>query len=1052
MRFVCFLAMRPGKVSGLLARCAAAAVSSLRTRRDKKSVGRFWVCLWCAWLCAPALALDPNQSLQQLHHTAWTARDGLLGMVLCLAQTTDGYLWAGTTDGLFRFDGFSFEAYQPENAPFPSKSVETLLADPDGGLWIGYDRGGASFLKNGRVINYTGRDGLPGGRVRNFALDMDGNIWAGTVGGLGRLEGGRWTVKYKEWNYSGISPGILFVDDRGTLWVCTGQTIMFMPRGAKRFQDTGIRVKTVFAFAQSPDGAVWYIDLDHTFAVALTAPSGPLIGAWSRRASVSASAAFDRDGVFWMTQEDNGVWRIPSAAQLPGLDLGTDSAKIDSFGSKRGLSSDTAQCVLEDREGNIWISTLNGLDRFRNRNLSWSQVLPGKNRFNLVAGNHGDIWAGLQKGGGSIVHIPDGKHVPGGPELVFGAYHDTDGTLWFYPWQTLVHWQGDKFNPIELPKGALSDRVRSLTRDGAGNLWASVEGSGEYYLKDGIWTFVTVLKSDPHLTAGRAFTDAQGRVWLVYLSKAATVAAIDHGAIRIYSVEQGLSGGSANTVAGNQQQIWAGGEGGLFFLQGDQFRKLQAGDGSDFGVVTEIVVTASDGLWLTGTYGIVHIPDAEILRALSQADYKVNYELFNLVSDLPEPVRNEGPPLRVLAQGSDGLLWFTTESGVARIDPAHIFRNALPPPVSIRSVVADGKAYSAYTEATLPALTKNVQISYAGLSLSIPERVKFRYRVEGADTDWTDAGSRRTAYLQNLPPGHYYFHVIACNNDGVWNESGAVWGFVVAPAFYQTVWFGVVCVLAAAGLMWWLYLRRLAYITGQIQQRLGARMEERERIARELHDTLLQGFQGLLLRFQAVLKTLPQDWPAHQMLERALDRADEVLLEGRQSVRDLREEGTSETELPEALRDCGEEIGHDHTSLFSLTILGEPKPLVPVVFNESYRIAREAIMNAFQHSRAQKIEVELTYGESELSLRVRDDGVGIDATTLSKGRTGHWGLSGMRERAQKIAAQVDIWSQVGAGTEIELTIPSGIAYPRNKEQSLWRRIKAALTRDQEDGA
>jgi signal transduction histidine kinase len=289
--------------------------------------------------------------------------------------------------------------------------------------------------------------------------------------------------------------------------------------------------------------------------------------------------------------------------------------------------------------------------------------------------------------------------------------------------------------------------------------------------------------------------------------------------------------------------------------------------------------------------------------------------------------------------------------------------------------------------------------------------------------------------------------VIACNNSGVWNEVGDTLDFYVAPTFYQTRWFQILIGCTAAALLWVFYLFRLKRATAQIQERLGARMEERERIARELHDTLLQGFQGLILRFQAVMKTLPAEARARTMMEQVLDRADEVLLEGRQSVRDLREEGTSETELSEALRQCGEELAHNHGSLFGLTIVGEPKPVAPVVFNESYRIAREALINAFQHSEARKIEVEVTYLESGISLRVRDDGMGIDATTLSKGRAGHWGLSGMRERAQKIAAKVDIWSQAGAGTEIELTIPSDVAYPQKMERSLWHRIKAALARN-----
>jgi signal transduction histidine kinase len=245
-------------------------------------------------------------------------------------------------------------------------------------------------------------------------------------------------------------------------------------------------------------------------------------------------------------------------------------------------------------------------------------------------------------------------------------------------------------------------------------------------------------------------------------------------------------------------------------------------------------------------------------------------------------------------------------------------------------------------------------------------------------------------------------------------------------------------------MLWVFYLYRLKLATGQVQERLGARLEERERIARELHDTLLQGFQGLMLRFQAVMKILPDQEPAHRMMEDALDRADEILLEGRQSVRDLREKGNSEGELSETLANLGKELAHERPTLFSIAVVGRARALDPTVFNEICRIGQEALINAFQHAKASKIEVELTYDSARVDLRVRDDGMGIASEVLRTGRLGHWGLSGMRERAHKIGARLHIWSKPNAGTEIELTIAADLAYPQQGKDSLWLYVKRAV--------
>jgi signal transduction histidine kinase len=373
-----------------------------------------------------------------------------------------------------------------------------------------------------------------------------------------------------------------------------------------------------------------------------------------------------------------------------------------------------------------------------------------------------------------------------------------------------------------------------------------------------------------------------------------------------------------------------------------------------------------------------------------------------------------------------------TQHGVCKTDTSA----TNPPPVHVEEIFADRKRYPAQDGVRLPQLTRDLVIDYTALSFVIPQKVRFRYKLDGHDVEWQEPGTRRQAFYNDLAPGNYRFRVIACNNDGLWNEAGAALDFVIPPAFYQTWWFRVFCGVVAAGALWLLYLYRLKQATAKVHERLEGRSEERERIARELHDTLLQGFQGLMLRFQAVIKTLPEHEPAHQMMEKVLDRADQVLLEGRQQVRELRTEGTTGDDLPRKLTLCGEELAQDHASLFTLSVVGVPRVLDQAVCNDAYRIGREALINAFQHSRSEKIEVEVTYDRAGVRLTVRDDGTGLDQATLDRGREGHWGLAGMRERAQKIGAQLNIWSRLGAGTEVELAIPANVAYPPSSRQSL----------------
>jgi len=375
------------------------------------------------------------------------------------------------------------------------------------------------------------------------------------------------------------------------------------------------------------------------------------------------------------------------------------------------------------------------------------------------------------------------------------------------------------------------------------------------------------------------------------------------------------------------------------------------------------------------------------------------------------------------AHGSDGRLWFANGFSLQTIDPLHLPSNPIPPPVHIEEVLFDQKSFPPKPDLKFPALTKDLAIRYTGLSFVAPQKVFFRYMLEGQDKTWQDAGTRREAIYTNLGPGTYRFRVIACNNDGLWNSSGDTLIFTIQPAFYQTKWFFALCVSLFLGVLWLLYLIRLKRVRVQIERQLGARLDERERISRELHDTLLQGFHGLILRLQGVAKRVPGEDPTRQMLDSVLDRADEVLQESRQRVQSIREDQGPEGELSEALAACGKEFGENYPSSFLLSVTGTHTTLRPPVFDEVYLIAREALFNAFQHSNASTIHVELTYTSDGLTLRIRDDGSGIDPEILRSGRSGHWGLSGMRERADKIGGCLEIWTQRGSGTMIDLTIP-----------------------------
>jgi signal transduction histidine kinase len=413
---------------------------------------------------------------------------------------------------------------------------------------------------------------------------------------------------------------------------------------------------------------------------------------------------------------------------------------------------------------------------------------------------------------------------------------------------------------------------------------------------------------------------------------------------------------------------------------------------------------------------------------LRDPSYRFQWERFISSDGLPGQTQIVDPYPKAI-QGTDGRIWFTATRGVAWVDPRKIPRNFIPPPVSITSVLADGSPHLQLADLRLPARTANVQISYSALSLSVPERVRFKYKLDGLDKGWQDAGTRREAFYTNLGPRHYRFRVIACNEDGVWNNVGAVVEFTISPAWFQTNWFFVLCAAIVFLIIWTLYQMRLRQVANAMSVRFDERLSERTRIARDLHDTLLQTIQGSKLVADSALKRSADPLRMHGALEQLSTWLGRATEEGRAALNSLRTSTTETNDLAEAFRRSIEECRIHSSMEASFYVVGLVSEMHPIVRDEIYRIGYEAICNASAHSQAAHLQVELTYAE-DLILRVRDNGVGIDPAIVDEGKEGHFGLQGMRERARRIMAKLTVETSVESGTEIKLVVPGSIIYRR----------------------
>jgi len=1028
----------------------------MRTRTDKLfavgprrvtlAFGRF--VLLIVFAAVPSLRADasptePPLKLTQYSHTAWRIQDGIFeGSPNAIAQTADGYIWIGTDTGLVRFDGLHFVPWSdPKLKIQPSFSVYALQGSADGSLWVGTDRGLAKLRDS--VLTF-----LPGGpgRVNAIVEDNRGTIWMARSrvfdgnGPLCEVAGDALRCHGKKEGITCPYGNALAQDSAGFLWiagvneVCSwkdGAGATYSPTGLKAGQNlTGLSAlapqsgSLVLGFVRSGN----QLGLQRLVSGAFTQVTFPALD----NATLKVASMFaDRENTLWIGSMTQGVYRVTHGI-------------VDHYSSEDGLSGNQIQNIFEDHEGNFWVVTTGGIDCFHE-----ATVVPFSTREGMIADDFPDVlgtrdgtlWSGGLQGlnayrNGKALSLQPKDGLPG--QQVTTLFEDHADALWLGVDDHLVRYAKGHFSIIPAADGSQLGIIRSIAEDGANVIWAVAGNRPARLFRVSNGRSAEQVKMAPAMDATQIVSDPHGAIW----------AALRSGGLARYDGNEFVAvKGPGPVILGlsirADNSILAFSSNGLYEQQAGTWAALTVRNGLPCDGVESMLADGDGTLWLHLRCGIAAIRALELAHWLSHPNDTVKMRLFD-VFDGGRAVTTTFLPRAT--RTPDGRLWFANLNGpLQMLDPTHLQWNNLPAPVHLEQVVADQKMFPLKKTITLPALTRDLEIDYAGLSFVTPQKVRFQYALWGLDKAWQDVGTRRQAFYMNLKPGKYAFQVIASNNNGVWNTTGDTVTLIIPPKFYQTMWFEVVVIALAMALLWILVLVRMRQIAERAEARMTERLSERDRIARELHDTFLQGVQSLVLRFQVVADAIPPTEPARSMLESTLERADKVLNEGRERVRDLRSENEKEEDLEKWLQMVSDELGQGNSALCRVASEGKCRPLHPVVREEFEAIAREAMNNAFLHSQATEIVCEVEYGKKYFRFLCRDNGAGIDPKILSLGgRSGHWGLVGMRERAKKIGATLRVQSDRNAGTRLELTLPGRVAFATGTRKSLWELIRQKI--------
>ena len=993
-----------------------------RAPSSKISPAPFWLGLVATLLMAvsAAKALEPTTPLASYARQSWVMENGLpQNTIQALLQTRDGFIWLGTEVGLVRFDGNTFTLFDRNSTlALPESDVRCLFEGHDGALWIGTS-GGLAQLKDGIIASFTTKDGLPGNVVRALAQDDAGQLWVWTDLGLAHSSGARFEAAIPADGLPGGSTTSLNQADE-VVWLATTEALASRSSGRWSLEKlANISPMHGIEFVEPVPAGMMVGGKSGLLVERESKPPVHLAPGKELSGSRIQAVHFDRRGSLWigtnqglMRWVDGRLERLPvtdplaSASVLTIMEdregnlwIGTETdglhilrdERFRTFGAREGLSSDATTTVVEDHAGTLWVGTpgsgLNSITRAaagiaKVRTFSVRDGLLSDVILSLAASPNGDVWVGTPDGlsrirKGTVASYTSADGLP--DDFIRSVLVDADGSLWIGTRRGLTHWSGDSTAHMETltqSNGLGSDLVGAMERDSRGNLWvATLAGLSRLHGAE---------TASPGVTNYTSFDGLASNVVTALLPR---------------------SGGSM--MVGTQDHGWS-------YWDGQRFSPV-ARNGLNQTTIHAILDDGLNHLWFATGNGIARC-DCDMAGGCSR------WVEFGPADGLRsrETATNSHPSA---FRSRDGLLWFATPKGLVQVDPAHFQVNTVPPPVALVRFSVDDvdQALRGFaSQLKVAAGHVHFQFDYAGLSFTAPQKIRYRYMLDGFDRRWTEAGARRTAYYTNIPPGHYTFRVQAANNDGIWNTEGAALLFELRPHFYQTVWFYLLLAAFVAALVVLLLRLRLLRAEREFRVVLG----ERSRIAREVHDTLAQGYVGVSVQLEVISELL-----RHHKIETAARHLDNVrtyvregLADARQSIWALRSDDSSENTLPVTIRRATEHAaGHDVESSFSL--FGAYRPLPPETERTFLRVAQEAIHNVKKHAGARHLWVQLEYQPEGIALEVRDDGKGFDVNDGAASPPGHYGLTGMRERAETIRGTLEVTSAPGQGTSVRLQAP-----------------------------
>lgn len=961
-------------------------------------------------LCLPALALDPDRELTQYVHRIWQTQQGLPdAAIVRILQDTPGYLWIATEAGLYRFDGVRFT---PAELLLPGAPaglyIRAATQDPSGALWLGGNDGNVYALRPQGTTKYTPEQGLPGGQMQCMEPEPSGAVWTCMERGLTRIDPSNPQNPIQVFH---TADGLATENTRaacigkdGRMWI-GGDT----PRVTERSNGT-FRIHPLNGLPPAASVRSLLCDGDTLWI-------GTTFGLVRMRGGLQKLYT-TRDGlvddfVFALEKRTNDTLWVGTRNGFSRL----RGATWDSFRSQNGLSQSTAQAILEDREGSLWVGTKRGLNQFvdgRSVPYSASEGLPSNETGPVLQDSAGVIWAGtLDAGlarfdGRRFAKVLSADGLPSTSVRVL--LEDADHSLLAGTARGLARIRnGRVVERYAASAGLPSTDIRSLFRDRNGVVWIGT-AAGLAQLRDGD---LRTVSAAPHQEIRSIGEDRAGHIVVgtaegIYIAR-------EHGFEPL--APGGVYMRNANTFLQDRDGLlWVGLNGaGLRLIDGDKVTAYFTRDGLYDAELYGLSLDDQDRLWIACSRGIFWVARSELRRFAADEIDHVTSVAYSPTEQL-RVIESRPGVQPALWRMQDGRMWFSTVRGLIAFDPARPSREGAPP-IVIENPVVNGASTAPPQIADLGGGQKNITFSYAGLSYTLPEQIRFRYRLDGYDADWIDGNTRRDAFYTNLPPGDYTFHVTGCNFDGPCNDKGASVAFTLAPLLYERVWFWPALVLLVAAAAWAAYQLRIR----RVHERYDLIVSERGRIARELHDTLIQGFSGITMALQALSFRLQSDTEKATLRDIISDAAT-CLRETRQSVAGLRASARSglSAALDRAVREITE------TKPIQTTLhLGEVNTeLPPETEYQVLRIVREAVNNAVKHSGASEIDVTLVpRPRGSLAITVKDNGSGFSPGDAASPGPGHYGIIGMKERASQVGAQLDLVTKPGAGTAITLTLP-----------------------------